>query len=420
MNQQWKKVARLRVLTAGAVAMATVLLSACGGSSTSSVKAPTGPIAFGELIPLTGRAANPGARFLHGIKVGVKDVNSNGGILGQQIEEFLGDTGSDAVDSVPAFRQLETHSPSVIIGSTSIEEPSVKGMVDGAKVPQLANLPGTLYDGLSDPLIYRIAVPDSALAKAMAYYAINSSWTKCSLAFENVQSAQSLVQPLLDAYKKHNGTVLDNVQLVPHQTSYRTEITKLFAQNPQCIFIQTDPQTSGTFFSDARELGHFNIPYIGTDQNTDVTIAKAAGLADASKWLTGTSGALPTGPSYDHFSTGYKAQFTDDPSYFAAAFYDAVIVAALAMTSAGTADKNIWYKSIGDVTGDESATEVTTYAEGVKLLKEGKKIDYEGASANMDFDKTHTVFTDVNIVKFDTSANLQTVSTVKAKDLAAY
>jgi ABC-type branched-subunit amino acid transport system substrate-binding protein len=368
-------------------------------------------------MPVTGRAAQPGSEFLNGAQIGINEVNANGGVLGQKLVPYVGDTGSDAVDAVTAFRQLALHSPAVIIGSTSIEEPSIKPLVDAQGIPQIANLPGALYDGLTDPLIYRNGVPDSATAKAMALYAIQKGWTKCSLVFENVQSAQSYVQPIISAYKAAGGTVLDNVMLVPSESSYRTEITTLFAKSPQCVFIQTSPQTSGTWFTDARQLGHFDEPWIGTDQFADVQIFKAAGLADAGKWVTGMAGALPSGPTFTHFSAAYQAKFSSVPAYFAAIFYDSVIVTALAMTDAKSADPKVWYKYIGDVTGDETATEVTSYAQGVQLLKQGKKIDYEGASGNLDFNNFHTIYTDQDVIAFSPSGSLQTLATIKATAL---
>src|SRR2546426_65190 len=246
-------------------------------------------------------------------------------------------------------------------------------------------------------------------------------WTKCSMMFENIPSAQGLVQPIVPAYTKNGGTIVDNEQLTPHAASYRTEIQKAFAGNPQCLFLQTDPTTTGTLFANARELGHLNIPYVGTDSYTDINIAKAAGLADFSKWATGMLGAPPAGTGWTYFETAYKAKFSgEEPGAFSAAVYDGVVIASLAINIAGSSDPKVFVNDITKVTNDEKAKECNNYSECLDLIKEGEKIDYEGASGPMDFDSHHSVYSGINVYKFDLSGNLQPVFSCSAEALQAF
>ena len=292
-------------------------------------------------------------------------------------------------------------------------------IIDAAQVPTFAAIAGAQYDNLGDKWSWRTTPSDTIESKAMAYYAIQKGWTKCVLIFENVQSAQSYVQPITTSYQAHGGTVLANIQLVPHLSSYRSELVKAFAGNPQCVFIQTDSQTAGTLFADARQLGHMNVPFIGTVGYTDPTVAKAIGLSDFNKWVTGMSRAQPTGEAPTYFSTIYKAQFNEDAGAFQAAHYDAMIVAALAMTAANSTDPNVWVNKVIDVSSPPG-TKIYTYAEGVAALKAGQKINYEGAASSVDFDATHSIITDFNVITFDTSSQQQTVFNIPAAGLAGY
>src|SRR5207302_9949125 len=102
--------------------------------------------------------------------------------------------------------------------------PALRNIIVQQKFPDFAGIPSSQFDNLSEPYIFRTVVSDSVLGTAMAYYAISKGLMTCSFLFENIQSAQGLVQPIMTAYTRHGGKVLDNESLVPHASSYRSEI----------------------------------------------------------------------------------------------------------------------------------------------------------------------------------------------------
>ena len=105
---------RKRLTVALTLGLSIVLaLSACGSGGTSTSNA---AITVGELFPMTGREPFVGQWFLHGGKVGIADINANGGCDGHQINAQLSDTGGDAVDAVTALKKLQLSSPTFILG----------------------------------------------------------------------------------------------------------------------------------------------------------------------------------------------------------------------------------------------------------------------------------------------------------------
>jgi branched-chain amino acid transport system substrate-binding protein len=394
-------------------------IASCGGTTTTGNS--IGQVNVGEIFPLSGRFAGAGQRFIKGAQLAVADINAHGGIGGKNVNEYPGDDASDSVDAVPAMRQLLLHNLTFIAGPISPTFDAIHPIVDQNSIVAMSTIPSSQYDSLNDKWVFRTVVSDTVLATAMAYYAIKQGYTKCSMLFENIQSAQGLVQPIIDSYTKNGGTILDNVQLTPHAASYRSEIQKAFQQNPQCIFAQTDPTTTGTLFANARELGHLNVPFVGTDSYTDINIAKAAGLSEFTKVATGMLGAPPAGAAWSYFETAYKAKFSgEEPGAFSAAVYDGVVIAALAIQIAGSSDPKVFVNSITAVTNDETAKECNNYTECLALVKAGQKIDYEGASGPMDFDVHHSVYSGINVYKFDAAGNLQSVFTCPPDALAAF
>lgn len=395
------------------------ILSACGSSSTN-----TGPITVGELFPMTGREPFVGDWFLHGAKTAIAEVNANGGVMGRQLSPVLADTSGDAVDAVTALKQLQTKSPTFIVGPSSLEIEAVINQFDPAKLPDFVEGGTTQLDHMTNKYVYRTTPSDSTLAIGMVYYALNKkSCTNAGVFFESTSNSAGIVDPLTKAYTAHGGTVIDQELVTPHQSSYRTEVEKLFANNPQCIFMQTDPQTASTFFSDVSQLGHMNVPFILTDSGADINMARAMGLANASKWMTGMNGSPPSGPAWQHFVQQYQQVWnTDKPVTLSQNTYDSIIIASLAMTAAKTTDPTVWINYVNKVTqSDPSATVVNTYADGVADLKAGKTIKFSGASGQDIYNQFHNVAGSWDVTQFDaTGATMNTVFTISEDQIAAW
>ncbi len=408
----------------GILSIAAMMLSACG---TSTPGGGTGPINVGELFPMTGREPFVGQWFLHGAKAGIYDINQHGGVLGRQLNATLADTGGDGVDAVTALRQLQTNNPDFILGPSSLEIEGVINQFDPAKLPDFVEGGTTQLDHMTNQYVYRTTPSDSTLAIGMAYYALNKlNCTQAGYFFENTSNATGVIAPLTASYTAHGGTIQNNanIEVTPHESSYRSEVEKLFAGNPNCIFMQTDPQTASTFFNDVRQLNHLNVPFILTDAGDDINMAKAMGLADASKWMTGMNGSPPSGQGWQYFTQVYNTVWgTNQPVTLSQNTYDSVIIAALAITEAGTTDPTKWINDVNDVVNSSEAsghTVVHTYADGVAALKAGQKIDFEGASGSDDYNQYHNVAGSWDIVQFDTSGNTHTVYTVPEAQIAAW
>jgi branched-chain amino acid transport system substrate-binding protein len=397
--------------------LSSLFFAACGSSGGS-----TGPITVGELFPMTGREPFVGQWFLHGAKVGIADINAHGGCGGHQINAQLNDTGGDAVDAVTALKQLQLSNPDFILGPSSLEIEGVINQFDPAHLPDFVEGGTTQLDHMTNKYVYRTTPSDSTLAIGMAYYAIQKGYTHAGVFFESTSNAAGVVTPLVTSYTNHGGTITDQELVTPHQSSYRSEIEKLFASNPQAIFMQTDPQTASTFFQEVIQLGHMNVPFIQTDAGADINMAKAMGLQYASQYLTGMNGSPPAGPAWQYYTQQYqKVWGTNQPVTLSQNTYDSVVIACLAIQKAGTTDPTVWINDVDKVVGNENGVVVNNYADGVTQLKAGHEIDYEGASGNDDYNKYHNVAGSWDVVQWDAQGqSLHTVMTVSQDQIAAW
>ncbi|MGC8480746.1 MAG: ABC transporter substrate-binding protein [Acidimicrobiales bacterium] len=395
---------RLKALAAVSAATAVAVVGVGSGVASAS----SSKLVIGGMFPFTGTKSLLSTWATHGMKVGIYEVNHNGGVLGHQLKSVYVDDAADSVDALPAFRKLMLSHPTMIVGPFS---PTVEAVINQFKPNNVADfMVGglTTLDTNKNPYVFRTSSSDSNESIAMAYYAIKHGWKTASLIFDNSANSQGFVPPLEKAFKALGGKILTNITLTPDQSSYSSELTQAFAGKPQVIFDSMDTQSAATLFSNGQQLGDMNIPWIGDDLQSapQGSYAKSFGPT-ASKDLIA---ALPATPSsandaYNHFLADYQQVWrttTILPTTFNE--YDSVVIASLAMTYAKSTNPKVWIKDVVKVSNPPGKA-CFTYASCVALIKAGKKINYQGASGNDDFNKFHNVFSGFQMVGFTSSLN---------------
>ena len=405
------------------LAMVTSLVGVGVSSGTASA-APKklGKIVVGGIFPFTGTKSLLSTWGVHGTAVGIYEINHNGGVMGQMMTGVYVDDAADSVDVLPAFRKLMLSHPKVIVGPFS---PTILGVVNQFKPNNVVDfMVGglTTLDTMNYPYVFRTSSSDSNESIAMAQYAISQGWKTASLMFDNSSNSQGFIAPLEAAYKALGGTIQQNITLTPGQSSYSSELTSAFAAKPQVIFDSMDTQTAATLFSDGQQLGYMNVPCIGDDLQSapQGSYAKSFGPTASTNLIA----ALPATPTtadgaYNHFLADYQLVWKTTsiiPTTFNE--YDSVVIAALAMTMAKSTDPKVWVKDVMLVS-NPPGTVCGVYATCVGLLKHHKKINYDGAAGNDNFNKFHNVFSGFQMLGFDSSLNNVQKAYVTPAQLAA-
>ncbi|GAC1350533.1 MAG: ABC transporter substrate-binding protein [Ktedonobacteraceae bacterium] len=410
-------------LSAAALILLAMLVTACGGSSSSNGNGGstnTSPIKVGVIGPMSGFESFIGPDILKGVQVAVDQINANGGILGRQVQIVTADTAGDAVDAVPALRKLiNVDQVNLIVGPSSLEAQAVLPILQQSKIPDVIVGGTTQLDNLVSTYVWRSSPSDNLLGVAMAYYANNKGYTKAALVFGSNESAQTLKAPVVDAFKRHGGTIVADINLVPDQSSYRSEIEQLYAANPQVVFTQVDAQTGATLFSEIKELKGLGLPFIGTDVTASSDFIKAITPAVAQKVLTSLQGTSTGGQATTEFAQLYQAKFNVAPVELADYGYDGMNVLALAVDAAGSLNGDAVGAKMKTV-ADPPGTTVYDYKTGYTDLKAGTKINYDGASGPMDFNNHNNVTGGFDAVSSDASSNIKVVLTITAQQLNGY
>jgi ABC-type branched-subunit amino acid transport system substrate-binding protein len=380
--------------TAGACAVG-LLLAACASSNSNSGGGGSGAITYGVLSCFTGRLASLGQAMIQGAKVAQSEINTAGGVLGRKVNLVTGDTGCDVADGVTATNQMLTKHISGVIGPETQEINGVEPILDANKIVDEFQGGDTARDHQTDPLFFRDSPSDSQLGVAMALYAHLQHYTKAVMLFYSDPAAQTFLKPVSDTFTKLGGTIVKTVIVTPDQTSYLSQVRAVIATHPQVIFTQEDPPTAAVLFREFKQLGGQNIPWIGTDVTSGSDYLKAIGYSTAHAHLTSVFGTSVTGSANGAFlglfDKLYPSQKAAGPLANANYAYDAVISLALADEYAKTTAGLTVAHDMTKVT-NPPGTPCYTYGSCLRLLKAGTKINYQGASGNLDYNKYNNTF----------------------------
>ena len=189
--------------------------------------------------------------------------------------------------------------------------------------------------------------------------------------------------------------------------------------HPDVIFTES-PSAAGPLFANFKELNNLAIPLVGTDVTGADDSLKAVTYPVANAHLTSVYGTSVTGKANDDFTSVFTAQFgsSTQPLPNANYAYDAVISLALAIDKANSIDGAAINKQMDQVT-NPPGTQCYTYAACQTLIKAGTKIDQEGASGDLNYNKYHNVFGPYGAFQVDLKGTEQQVMLLSAPDLAA-
>jgi len=408
---------------------ATVLLAACASSSSSTTSGSTtgngssgSPVTYGVLSCFTGRLASLGQAMLQGSQVAMNEINSAGGVLGRKVQLVNGDTSCDVADGVTATNQMLTKNVSGVIGPETQEINGVEPILDASHIVDEFQGGDTARDHQTDPFFFRDSPSDSQLGVAMALYGHQQGYTKAVMLFYSDPAAQTFLKPVSQTFTKLGGTIVKTVIVTPDQTSYLSQVQEVIAAHPQVIFTQEDPPTAAVLFREFKQLGGGSIPWIGTDVTSGSDYITAITAPTAHAVLTSVYGTSVTGAAntafVNLFNQLFPTQKTAGPLANANYAYDAVISLALADDYAKTLDGTTVAHDMTKVT-NPPGTACYTYASCLTLIKAGTKINYEGASGDLNYNQYNNTFGPYGAFKVNTAGVEQQAYVMSATALAA-
>lgn len=383
---------------AGLVIAALVLAAFLSGGTVGAAE----EVKIGIMQALTGDLGTYGQPMTDGMLLAVKEVNDNGGVLGgKTLVALVEDTQTSEVPSVDAANKLvKVDKVPAIIGTTgSGPSMAIIDITTSNSVLQISSSNTgpdfTTYE--DNDFYFRTAPSDTLQGKAMAQLAIKEGYTTSSTLVLNNPYGIGFEVVFNEEFEALGGTVLESVRYDPAGTIFDSEVEKACKSNPDFVMLCSYPQTGSVILKTGYEKGYMeDIDWLLSEGLRDETLAEMVGKDEAGNYIiAGFKGTTPdpraAGPSYETFKQSYKDEYGTEPTTYCSNSYDAAAVVALAIEKAGEAEGTAIRDALRDI-ANPPGEEVSDIGEALKLIREGKEINYQGASGEITFDENGDVF----------------------------
>ena len=393
-------------------------VAGCGSNSGSGGSGGGGTINIGGLGELTGPKAGFGSGVMQGMKAAMAEVNNAGGVMGRKLNIVVGTDNSDPVDAIPvAQKQIQLNKVVSEVGEGGASAQAIEPLYTKAKIPMFFAGGDTYFDNNTNQYVWRLTPSDSQLGVAMAVYAHSKSYKTAVTMFTINAVQQALQAQTVKAFQGQGGQVLQQFNLQPDLTSYQSEVSRVVALHPDVIFVEMDPGTASVVFKDFASLGKLTTPFVGTDDMIGSSTIQAVGAATARQILVNLEGGTVDSPAATAFTQAVKSTANATPLPNASYGYDGIILNALAMQKANSTDGPAVVAAMPQITAP-GGTVVYDYATGLKMLQQGKRITYIGASGPYYYNKYNNVFGPFIAVRVNAAgSDYETIATLNADQL---
>ena len=287
-------------------------------------------VKIGLLAPLTGFAAAYGLSVLNSVKLAVKRVNKEGGVLGKKVELIVYDDRADAKEAVGLSRKL-------------IQQDRIVGLVAGSySTPTRAIAP--IFQDNETPFVSAYAVhPDITKAgnycfrngflgtvegKCAAYVSVKMlKAKKIALLTSDNDFGRTLAKGFHEYIEKEaKGTKIIYAQTYPFkEKDFKAYLSKIKELAPDLIFASGYYFQTGPIVNQAREMG-MKMHILGEEgADSPKFLEIAAKAAEGFVIVTNLNRDDPR-PDVQAFLKEYQKQYGIQPDMVGASAYDGFMI----------------------------------------------------------------------------------------------
>ena len=310
-----------------------LVFAACGGGGSAQDE----PFKIGVMESVTGPGETYGNVAVRSKQMAVDEINEAGGIDGRKIELIVEDSKCSAQDAITAYRKLTdvdgvkiilgTSCSGAMLGAAPLAEEDGVVMFSGlATNPDIAN---------AGDYIFRTAMSDLQLGIDTGNVLWADGARTLATITEATDYAEGVRRTSVDQFVKRGGKVVGEERYASDVTDFRSQLTKLFEQNPDALHLAAQSESSGgTIVKQARELG-YDGPIYSEVVPVGATALEIAG--DAATGLKAITAELdPANNKAQQVLGNFKAryEYVTLPWYLGSA-YDDVNIAAECLKQTG-------------------------------------------------------------------------------------
>jgi branched-chain amino acid transport system substrate-binding protein len=375
---------------AGAVASVAAAALVFGASVPAS--AADSQLKIGAIVPLTGSLSFLVPPEIAGLHLAVDEINAAGGVLGKKVtldilDEADGD--SPAVSQASATKHLANKVDLIIGAASSSRTKLIIDKITSAKVVQISgsNTSPSLTDWKDGGFYFRTAPSDLLQGRVLANQILQDGASSVAILLQDTAYGVGLNAQLKAVLEKGKATVT-SISFPENETSVSSYVDKALAGKPDAVVLVT--------YDESKKL----LPALQAKGFSGGNVYLVDGNAvDYSKesyatYLNGAKASIPGKALDDAFKAKLAASYKKYTSKtltdytYGESIYDAVTIGALAAVAAKDASGVGIKSQLTEISkAGAGKVTVTNFADGVKALKAGKKINYDGKTGAIEFDK---------------------------------
>lgn len=397
------------------------------GGSTTLGETVEGQLKLGSLLPITGDLAQYGTTMQDSTAQLIETVNACGGVLGKPVQLISEDDQTDPAAGAAGMTKLaEVDKVAGVVGAAGSAVSSAA--VDIAVRNQVVQIsPSSTSPVFTDRakkgdfkgFWFRTAPPDTFQGDALAQLAQQQGFKNVAVLSINNDYGNGLLDAFVPAFKELGGKVVNEsnpTKYAPDATTFDSELQSAFGSKPDAVLIIAYPETGSLILKSAQEQGFLDDTKVMlTDGMKTDKLAELSGKTSDGKFVA--SGVIGTaasagGPAIEQFRSAYQKKFNRAVNVYDPNSWDAAAIMVLAAESAKS-NTGAAMKDAIDKVANAPGEKVSDVCQALKLVREGKDIDYQGASGPIDFNPEGDVVGSYDVWTITDDGKLQVQSTIE-------
>ena len=361
-----------------------------------------GDVQIGTVLPVSGDLSTLGPAMQKAVDLAFDLVNEAGGVNGGKISAVHRDSGTSEQGGTDAASGLvNVDGVKVLMGAVSsgvtiaiAESVTIPGGVLHISPASSSNAITVLAD---DDMVFRTRVRDAIKSQVLAELAVAAGYRRVSTTYVNNAYGASLNDSFIEAFEGIGGTVTAAASHELGQASYVSELRDASEGSPEVLVTIAYPDSGQTLLREAAEGGYFD-DYMFVDVTKSQSMFDAIG-GNYFEGDFGVSPGAPDSPAVRDFHRLYDERTDGDSSAsLITEAFDAAVVLALAIEMAGSDDPVEVRDALrpianapGEIVGPGDV------AKALELIRDGKDINYVGASGEIEFDENGDVVSTMRV-----------------------
>jgi len=317
-------------------------------------------IKIASIYAFSGVAAQMHQPSIRGVRHGVQELNSSGGVLGKKIELIEFDNKNTPIGSkVAADMAVKTNVSAIIGAGYSSHTLAIAKVAQANNTPMITNIStNTKITPIGD-YIFRVCYSDQFQGEVMAAFCKEELKVSTVVIFVDIASDYSmeLSNFFQRSFEKRGGKTLAKLNYKQSQRSYRHLVLQVKKMNPDALFIPGYDE-SALIIKDALDVGIKAIP-LGGDGWGDQAFFNKGGAALKRGYYC-THWAEEAG---NKISRQYIKKYKRNEQIHASEVlaYDAVLLLAEAINRAGSTDRKKIRDALAKTKGFKGVTGTITF-----------------------------------------------------------